>query len=182
MACELRPHLRTDARAKTPIGALVVTCAALGSPVTEVARVVAVSPRRLRDTVRGRETLDASSALLIARWVPCLWWRTLWRLGHPVGNDRRELDAVSRLALTLPWVPDDWAADLGRAALWHEVRPRPPKARRGAANGRAKLTDLDARAMRELKRAGWTHRRIARRFEVSPATVHAVVSGGAWGG
>ena len=133
--------------------------------------------------------LDPVIAMRLARWLPCLWWRTLWRLGHPAGNDRAELDAVSRLALTLPWFPDDWAADLARAALWHEVRRQPDpserpgplgKARPGSTNGRAKLSDKDAATMRELSRAGWSLRRIARRFEVSPSTVHACVGGSSW--
>ena len=67
MPLDLRPYLRTDARAKTPAGALVVTCAALGSPVSEVARVVDVSPRALRDTVRGREMLEPVIAMRLGR-------------------------------------------------------------------------------------------------------------------
>jgi len=176
---DLRPYLRTDVQARTSSGALVVMCAALGSPVSEVARVVDVSPRLLRDTVRGRELLGPPVAGLVGRWISCLWWRTLWRLGHPTGNDREELDAVSRLALTLPWLPDDWAADLARAALWYEVRPeeRSRWARIGEANGLSKLTRADVEAIKGLRKAGWSIRRIAKRYAVSASTVHHRVGG-----
>ena len=180
---DLRPYLRVDVKARTTGGALVLTCAALGSPVSEVARVVGCEPRALRDSVRGRELLKRATAQAVSRWIPCLWWRTLWRLGHPVGNDRDELEAVSRLALTLPWLPDDWAADLARAALWHEVRPqqRACRGRRGGANGRSKLTIEDVDEIRRMHRGGLSLRSIGRRFGVSASTVHACIKGTTWG-
>ena len=180
---DLRPYLRVDAKARTSGGVLVLTCAALGSPVTEVARVVACEPRVLRDSVRGRQKLKRPVARAVSRWIPCLWWRTLWRLGHPMGNDRQELEAVSRLALTLSWLPDDWAADLARAAMWHEVRPRERShmAMGGELNGRSKLSGQDAIEVRRLHKAGLSLRSIGRRFGVSASTVHACIKGATWG-
>jgi hypothetical protein len=179
---DLRHHLRVDVKARTSGGVLVLTCAALGSPVSEVAQVVACDPRALRDSVKGSERLTTATAGAVARWIPCLWWRTLWRLGHPMGNDRDELAAVSRLALTLPWLPDDWSADIARASLWHEVRPEEhaPKSRAGGVNGRSKLTDRDAYEIRRMHRAGLSLRAIGRRFGVSASTVHACVTGATW--
>ena len=179
---DLRPYLRVDAKARTSGGVLVLTCAALGSPVSEVARVGGADAVVLRDAVKGAKRLRRPTADAVSRWIPCLWWRTLWRLGHPMGNDRAELETVSTLSLTLPWLPDDWAADLARAALWYEVRPsqRASKARPGETNGRAKLTTADVVEIKRLHAAGWSLRRIGKRYAVSASTVHKCIRGATW--
>ena len=66
---DLRPYLRVDAKAKTSGGVLVLTCAALGSPVTELARVVAVDPSVLRGAVKGSKRLRVPTAQAESRWI-----------------------------------------------------------------------------------------------------------------
>ena len=179
MTSEIRGHLLTDVAVHTPEAGLIVTCAALGSPVSECSRVVGAEPAELRQAVRSGQHLDRHVVTALTRWLPCLWWRTLWRIGHPDGSDRAELESVSQLALTLQWLPDDWAADLARAVLWHETRPS-LKSRTGTLNGRSKLTPEDVEQMRRLDRAGWSLRRIGRRFTVSASTVHSALRGRTW--
>lgn len=50
----------------------------------------------------------------------------------------------------------------------------------GVQHGRAKLTEAKARAIRDLRQAGWFHREIAELFEVDDRCVRKVLSGETW--
>ena len=182
MAHDLKPYLTTDAEPRTPGGGLVATCAALGSPVTEQARVVEAECVELRAAVWHGAGLEAWTVELLARWVSCLWWRTLWRLGHPAGNDRAEVEAVATMAITLPWLPDDWAADLARSVLFAESMTRQASvyAREGEANGRAKLSRAEVEAIREERAGGASWRDLASRWGCSHTRIGQIVRGDGW--
>jgi DNA-binding transcriptional regulator LsrR (DeoR family) len=52
---------------------------------------------------------------------------------------------------------------------------------RGEQHGNAKLTEADVHEIRRLhSEDGLGHRRIARRFDVSRAAVHRILTGRAW--
>lgn len=178
---DLSEYLEADVRPTTPDGAMVVLCAALGSPLSELSRVVACDALILRRAVEG-DALSPEVLGATGRWVGCLWWRTLWRLGHASAHSLTEVDAVAMLSGSLPFVPLDWLADHGRAVVLGERREHIPYPRRlrGELNGRAKLTQRDVDAMRESSKRGATLRSLSARFGVSPSRVHRIVRGEAW--
>lgn len=179
---DFRPHLTTDAVPTTPGGSLVVLCTALGSPLSELSLVVALDVERLRSAVMDGDPLSYASVEVVSRWLGCLWWRTLFRLGHDSAHTSSEVESVATLASTLPYVPEDWLADFGRAAILREKRD--PCAwtirQRGEANGRSKLTQIDVDEMRRRSRKGATLRQLSLMFKVSPSRVHRIVKGDAW--
>lgn len=179
---DLGIHLTTDVTPTTPGGSLVVTCAALGSPVSELALVVALDVGTLRSAVFDGEPLSYQSVDTVSRWLSCLWWRTLFRLGHDAAHDSSEVESIATLASTLPFVPEDWLADFGRAAILRERRDPCiwPIRQRGEANGRAKLTQNDVDDMRRRSKKGATLRQLSAMFKVSPSRVHRIVKGDAW--
>ena len=178
MAHDLRPYLRADVTASTPSGALVVTCAALGSPASELARVVDVPHSALVGAVCHGEPLHPFVVELVSRWLSCVWWRTLWRLGMDEGNDEAEMELVADLAATLPAVPDDWAADLARALILGERRPRAADDPREP--GRAVLTLRAAEQIRAAYAGGQSLRKLAKQWRVSASTIHKCVTGRSW--
>ena len=179
---DLTSHFEIDAVPRTPGGSLVTMCAALGSPVSEQSRVLSERGEDLRAAVYGEGILLPETATRASAWVACLWWRTLWRLGHESASLASEVDAVALLASTLPWVPCDWQADHGRAAVLGEVREEIawPQRLRGERNGRAKLTQRLVDDMRRRRGQGETLRELSRRFGVSASRVHKITSGDAW--
>jgi len=179
---DLTPYLETDVEPRTPGGRLVVVCASLGSPVSELAIVLDIERDDLRAAVVDGHPLPSTFFGVASTWVACLWWRTLFRLGHDAAHLASEVDAVSLLASTLPFVPQDWQADHGRAVILRERReviPWPTR-QRGEDNGRAKLTRLEVEEMRRRSSDGATLRRLASMFGVSPSRVHRIVTGDAW--
>lgn len=179
---DLTQYLETDVEATTPGGSLVVVCAALGSPVSELSLVVDLDRELLRASVVEGRPLPSFFFNAASTWVACLWWRTLWRLGHDAAHQGSEVDAVSLLASTLPFVPEDWQADHGRAVILHERReviPWPTR-QRGEDNGRAKLTRSQVDEMRRRSNRGATLRQLASSFGVSPSRVHRIIKGDAW--
>jgi len=179
---DLAQYLEADVEPETPGGCLVVMCAALGSPVSELSLVLDVERDRLRAAVHEGEPLPSFVFDVASMWVACLWWRTLWRLGHETAHETREVDAASLLASSLPFVPDDWQADHGRAVILRERReviPWPTR-QRGEDNGRSKLTQRKVDEMRRRSSDGATLRELASTFGVSPSRVHRIVAGDAW--
>ena len=179
---DLTQYLETDVEADTPGGRLVVVCAALGSPVSELSVVVDLERDLLRASVIEGHPLPSFFFDVASTWVACLWWRTLWRLGHDAAHQASEVDAVSLLASTLPFVPEDWQADHGRAVILRERReviPWPTR-QRGEDNGRSKLTQRQVDDMRQRSNRGATLRQLASMFGVSPSRVHRIVKGDAW--
>jgi hypothetical protein len=179
---DLAQYLEADVEPETPGGCLVVMCAALGSPVSELSLVLDVERDRLRAAVHEGEPLPSFVFDVASMWVACLWWRTLWRLGHETAHETREVDAASLLASSLPFVPDDWQADHGRAVILRERReviPWPTR-QRGEDNGRSKLTQRKVDEMRRRSSDGATLRELSSTFGVSPSRVHRIVAGDAW--
>jgi len=179
---DLTQYLEADVEPDTPSGCLVVMCASLGSPVSELSLVLDVDSDRLRSAVIEGESLPSFAFDIASTWVACLWWRTLFRLGHDSAHETREIDAASLLASSLPFVPDDWQADHGRAVILNERReiiPWPTR-QRGEDNGRSKLTQIQVDEMRRRSIDGATLRELASRFGVSPSRVHQIVKGDAW--
>jgi len=179
---DLTQYLEADVEPDTPGGCLVVMCAALGSPVSELSLVLDVERDRLRAAVHEGEPLPSVAFDVGSMWIACLWWRTLWRLGHETAHQTREVDVASLLASSLPFVPDDWQADHGRAVILcerREVIPWPTR-QRGEDNGRSKLTQRKVDEMRRRSSKGATLRELALTFGVSPSRVHRIVKGDAW--
>lgn len=180
---DLARYLQADVVPQTAEGAVLVTCAALGSPASELAMVLALEINEVQQCVMEGGPLDVPTFNAASRWMSCLWWRTLFRLGHPAAYVQEEIDAVSLLASTLPFVPTDWQADHGRAIVLREVRdiiPWPTR-QRGEANGRAKLTQEQVDEMRaRWSRGRSSLRKLARIYEVSPSRVHRIVTKKAW--
>jgi len=179
---DLTQYLEADVEPDTPGGCLVVMCAALGSPVSELSLVLDVERDTLRAAVLEGEPLPSFAFDVASTWVACLWWRTLFRLGHEAAHDAREVDAASLFASSLPFVPDDWQADHGRAVILRERReviPWPTR-QRGEDNGRSKLTQRQVDEMRRRSAKGATLRDLASTFGVSPSRVHRIVRGDAW--
>ena len=179
---DLSQYLEADVEPDTMGGCLVVMCASLGSPVSELSLVLDVERDRLRAAVIEGEPLPSFVFDVASTWVACLWWRTLWRLGHESAHLSSEVDAASLLASSLPFVPGDWQADHGRAVILRERReviPWPTR-QRGEDNGRSKLTQRKVDDMRRRSSDGATLRELASRFGVSPSRVHRIVTGDAW--
>ena len=180
---DLARYLQADVVPQTAEGAILITCAALGSPASELALVLAMEIGRVRQCVMEGGPLDVTTFNVASRWMSCLWWRTLFRLGHPDAHNPEEIDAVSLLASTLPFVPLDWQADHGRAIVLQETReviPWPNR-QRGESNGRAKLTQHQVDEMRARWARGRSSlRKLASIYEVSPSRVHRIVTKKAW--
>ena len=180
---DLNPYLEADINPQTAGGAMLITCATLGSPAPELARVLAVEVQRVRGCVFEGHPMEASAIDAASRWLSCLWWRTLFRLGHVSAHDLSEIEAVALLASTLPWVPIDWQADHGRAIVLHERReviPWPTR-QRGEANGRSKLTQVEVDQMRARWARGRSSlRQLASVYGVSPSRIHRIVTDKAW--
>ncbi len=180
---DLETYLEADADPQTAGGVLIVTCAALGSPASELAQVLAVDINRVLRCVAEGHDLGIATADIASRWLSCLWWRTLFRLGHHSAYCQGEVEAVSILASTLPFVPTEWQADHGRAIILHEIReviPWPTR-QRGEANGRSKLTQVDVDQMRARWARGRSSlRKLAAIYGVSPSRVHRIVTEQAW--
>lgn len=65
----------------------------------------------------------------------------------------------------------------GRCSHAPARAPNPPK---GEASPRAKLTEEDVRAIRELRISGLTHRSISERFGVSRSAITLILAGKKW--
>ena len=175
--------LEVDVRPTTPAGVLVATCAALGSPVSELSKVSAEETSTLRSAVVDGRPLPLSTSLALSTWLPCLWWRTLYREGLEVAVEERELYAVAMLSNALPYVPSDWSLDFARAFVLDERRePLPwPIGKRGENNGRAKLTREKVEEIRgRFSRGRSSLRKLAKIYGVSPSLIHRIVRGNAW--
>ncbi len=175
--------LEVDVIPTTPTGVLVATCAALGSPVSELSKVAVEEPSTLRSAVVDGGSLPLSTVVALSTWLPCLWWRTLYREGLEVSTEERELYAVAMLSDSLPYVPIDWSLDFASAFVLDEKRvPLDwPIGKRGENNGRAKLTrdkveDIRAR----FARGRSSLRKLAKIYGVSPSLIHRIVRGEAW--
>lgn len=180
---DLFSYLQVDVDPQTTEGVILVTCAALGSPASELSQVLALDMGQVQRCVMEGGHLDLPSLAVASHWLSCLWWRTLFRLGHPAAHSPEEIDTVSLLAATLPFVPMDWQADHGRALVLQEVReiiPWPTR-QRGEANGRAKLTQEQVDQMRSRWSRGRSSlRKLAGIYGVSPSRIHRIVTKKAW--
>jgi hypothetical protein len=73
------------------------------------------------------------------------------------------------------------AHDRSRYQIWLETwGPDPPRPAIGSRHGRARLDEEKILEARRLRRAGWSERALADRYQVRPATMHYALVGHTW--
>ena len=100
-------------RCQTDVVKLV---AFLGTPVSELARIVGCDAGTLRQVALRQSRLTPAEGDRLAMWLAASWWRYAWRAGSGEARLGESVREAARYAEALPWLPSDWLRDLLVAA------------------------------------------------------------------
>lgn len=91
---------------------VVMLVAFLGTPASELARIIGCEPCVIRDAGRQFTPVELDR---LGMWLGAAWWRFAWRKGHPDASSEAAVREAASYIETLFFVPDDFMRDLSIA-------------------------------------------------------------------
>ena len=88
----------------------------LGTPASELARIVGCEVEQLVAAEAGQQALTPGESARLGLWLSAAWWRHGWRVGLADAQTEQAVREAAGCAERLCWVPSDWTRDLAIAA------------------------------------------------------------------
>ena len=105
-------------RAKEAPHRLLLFAAFLGSPASDISKVLEVDRDHLVQMVANKDNrLGLCDLEVLLDWIGALWWRQLWRAGDDWAESPAAIEEAIRHTRRIRWLPEDMERALELAAL-----------------------------------------------------------------